>query len=290
MGLIGAAIGLGFVVGPAFGGLLASLGPAIPFWVAMFVALLNALLVLRFLPETRWMGAVSPPVAATPPAKGMALAGWRQVRRHALVARLVVVNLLFTMAFIAMETVFALFTQQTFGWQARQNGYLFTYIGLLIVLMQGGAVGHLAKRWGEPRLLLAGLVLLAAGLALLPWSTNVAALVAVLGIVSLADGAVTPMLSTLLSFASAPEARGETLGLTQGVAGLARVIGPLAAGAAFALKGPGAPFLVSSMLVMLAALIAFSARACTRGMNLAHAVSAAQAGTSEETTGTIEEA
>lgn len=289
MGLIGAAIGLGFVVGPALGGILAALGPAVPFWVAMLVALVNALLVLCFLPETRWTGAFSPPGAARPPARGMALAGWRQVRRHPLVARLVVVNLLFTMAFIAMETVFVLLTQQNFGWTARQNGYLFTYIGLLIVLMQGAAVGQLARHWGERRLLLAGLVLLAAGLALLPWSTNVASLVAVLGIVSLADGAVTPMLSTLLSFASAPEARGETLGLTQGVVGLARVIGPLAAGTAFAIKGPGAPFLAGSALVMLAALIVFSALPGTREMDLAYAASAAPTATSEETIATIQE-
>ncbi len=211
MGLIGAAIGLGFVVGPALGGLLAPLGPAVPFWAAMLVALANALLVLCFLPETRWMGTARPPVAPTIPGRRMAVAEWRQVQRHPLVVRLVVVNLLFTIAFTSMETVFALFTQHDFGWTTRQNGYLFTYIGLLIVFMQGGVVGQLARRWGERRLLLAGLVLLAAGLAVLPWSTNLAPLVVVLGIVSIGDGAVTPMLSTLLSFASAPEAKRSAL-------------------------------------------------------------------------------
>jgi multidrug resistance protein len=213
MGLIGATIGLGFVVGPALGGLLAPLGPAVPFWVAMLVALANALLVLRFLPETRWMGIACPPVASTIHRKGVALAGWRQVQLHPLIARLVVVNLLFTIAFTAMETVFALFTQHAFGWTTRQNGYLFTYIGLLIVFMQGGVVGQLARRWGERRLLLAGLVLLAAGLALLPWIRNLAPLVVVLGIVSIGDGAVTPMLSTLLSFVSAPRREAKHLAL-----------------------------------------------------------------------------
>src|SRR6266567_385505 len=116
MGLIGAAIGLGFVVGPALGGALAPLGTAVPFWVAMLVALANALLVLRFLPETRWMGTTRAPVS--PAAHG-------------------------TGAFTAMETVFVLFTQHTFGWTAMQNGYIFTYIGVLIVLMQGGLVGLL---------------------------------------------------------------------------------------------------------------------------------------------------
>jgi DHA1 family tetracycline resistance protein-like MFS transporter len=281
MGLIGAAVGLGFVIGPALGSLLAPLGPAVPFWVAMLVALANALLVLRFLPETRWTGTSCPPVASAMHGRG--LAGWRQVQRHPLVARLVVVNLLFTIAFTAMETVFALFTQHTFGWTTRQNGYLFTYIGLLVVFMQGGVVGQLARRWGEYRLLLAGLVLLAAGLALLPWSTKLASLVVVLGIVSIGDGAVTPMLSTLLSFVSAPDARGETLGLAQGVAGLARIIGPLAAGIAYAVGGAGAPFLFGSVLVAVAALIAFPARSSMLERDLAQSVPDVQTASFEET-------
>src|SRR5437660_859782 len=106
MGIIGAAIGLGFVVGPALGGLLAPLGPAVPFWVAMLVALANALLVLRFLPETRWIGTTRASASAAAHGMGVLLAGWRQVLRHPVVARLVAVNLLFTGAFSAMEAVF----------------------------------------------------------------------------------------------------------------------------------------------------------------------------------------
>ncbi len=283
MGLIGAAIGLGFVIGPLLGDLLAPLGPAIPFWVAMLIALVNALLVLRFLPETHRMENTCSPDASALPGHRLALSGWRQVLRQPLVARLVIVNLLFTIAFTAMETVFALFTQRAFGWQARQNGYLFTCIGLLVVFMQGGMVGQLARRWGERRLLLAGLVLLAAGLALLPWSTNLAAFVVVVGIISIGDGAVTPMLSTLLSFVSESEARGETLGLAQGVAGLARIIGPLAAGVAFAVGSPAAPFVLGSALVGVAALIALSARPGMRERNLAHSVSTVQTGPFKET-------
>jgi len=256
MGLIGAAIGLGFVVGPALGGLLAPLGPAVPFWVAMLVALANALLVLRFLPETRRRETACATVPFTNRGMGGVLAGWRWVLRNRAVGRLVVINLLFTVAFTAMEAVFPLFTQHAFGWKAIQNGYIFTYAGIVIVLMQGGLVGRLVKRWGERRLLIAGLGMLAAGLALLSWSTNLALLLVALGIVSIGDGAVTPVVSALLSFASPPTRQGETLGLSQGVAGLGRILGPLAAGSSFALGGPGAPFMLGSVLVVLAALIA----------------------------------
>ncbi len=269
MGLIGAAIGLGFVVGPALGGLLAPLGPAVPFWAAMIVALANTLLVLRFLPETRQMEIARPtmnrgPTVGTLPGGQVSrfivglFAGWRQVLRHPVVARLVVINLLFTVAFTAMEAVFPLFTQHSFGWTARQNGYIFTYAGIVIVLMQGGVIGQLVKRLGERSLLIAGLVMLAVGLALLVWSTSLALLLVALGIVSISDGAVTPMVSALLSFASPPTTRGETLGLAQAVAGLGRVIGPLAAGSILAIGGPGAPFFLGSALVVLAALIAIT--------------------------------
>jgi len=276
MGLIGAAIGLGFVVGPALGGVLAPLGTAVPFWVAMLVALANALLVLRFLPETRWIGTTRASASAAAHGMRVLLAGWRQVLRHPVVARLVAVNLLFTGAFSAMEAVFVLFTQHTLGWTAMQNGYIFTYIGVLIVLMQAGLVGRLARRWGERRLLLAGLGVLASGLAFLPWSAHLPQLLIALGLVSIGDAAVTPMVSALLSFASPQQARGETLGLAQSVAALARVIGPLAAGSAFAVGGPGAPFLAGSALVLLAALIALPAPASKQKIGLPHSTPAVQ--------------
>src|SRR5258706_3849341 len=270
MGLIGAAIGLGFVIGPALGGLLAPLGPAVPFWVAMLVALANALLVLRFLPETRRRETACSTVPFTNRGMGGVLAGWRWVLRNPAVARLVVINLLFTGAFTAMEAVFPLFTQHSFGWKAIQNGYIFTYAGIVIVLMQGGLVGRLVKRWGERSLLIAGLGMLAAGLALLSWSTNLALLLVALGIVSIGDGAVTPVVSALLSFASPPTRQGETLGLSQGVAGLGRIIGPLAAGSAFAIGGPGAPFFLGSALGVLAALIALPALSSKSEVSLTH--------------------
>ncbi len=252
MGLIGAAIGLGFVVGPAFGGGLAALGATVPFWVAMGVAIANMLLVLRFLPETRTQRDT-----AKTAQKGtfVLLAGWRQALRYPAVARLVVVNLLFTVAFTAMEAIFPLFTQHAFGWAAVQNGYIFTYVGIIIVIMQGGLVGRLVKVFGEKRLLIGGLVLLAAGLALLAWSTQLALLLIALGILSAGDGAVNPTISTLLSFASPAEAQGEALGFAQGMAGLGRIIGPLAAGSLFAFGGPDAPFLIGAGLVLVAAIV-----------------------------------
>jgi multidrug resistance protein len=254
MGAIGAAIGLGFVVGPALGGLLATLGAATPFWVAMGVALVNALLVWRFLPETRVAHEAAPQ-----PKGARAFAVWRQALSAPVVARLILINLLFTLAFTAMEAVFALFTQQTFGWSATQNGYVFAYVGIIIVVMQGGLVGWLVGRWGERPLLIGGLALLSVGLILLPFSSSVGMLLAAVGLLSVGEGAVAPTTSALLSLASGAGRQGETLGLAQGIGSLGRIIGPLAAGWLYLTFGASAPFLAGGMLTMAALLVALSA-------------------------------
>lgn len=252
MGMVGAAIGVGFVIGPALGGVLASFGPTVPFWAALVVALLNALLVLFLLPETRGKR----PMAVQGAKQQFALfAGWQRAIRTPAIARLILVNLLFTLAFTAMEAVYPLFSQDVFGWGATQNGYIFTYVGVIIVIMQGGMVGQLVKRFGERGLQIAGLGLLAVGLALLPFSGTLALMLVALALLSIGDGAVTPTNNALLSLATPPEAQGETLGLSQGIAGLGRMIAPLIAGALFSV-GIGLPFVVGAGLAVVAMLVA----------------------------------
>lgn len=250
MGMIGAAIGLGFVVGPALGGVLSSLGGSVPFWAAFGVALANALLVLAFLPETRAQRTTRrerlSPFAF--------FSGWQRVRQSPAIARLIVINLFFTLAFTAMEAIFALFSQRVFGWTATQNGYIFTYVGVIVVIMQGGMVGQLVKRFGEHTVQLAGLALLTVGLALLPFGTTLGVLLLALGVLSVGEGAVTPTTNALLSLASPAEAQGETLGLAQGMAGLGRMLGPLVAGWLFGL-GIGLPFFFGAVLTLVALLV-----------------------------------
>jgi len=251
MGTIGAAIGIGFVIGPVLGGLFSSHGSPLPFWIAMGLALLNALLVLFLLPETRgrqagvsfWKGGLN-----------VLVPGWSKAIRQREIASLVLVNLLYTLAFSSMEAVFALLTQRTLGWSATQNGYLFTYIGIIVVLMQGGLLRLLVKRWGERTLMLAGLLLLSLGLLLLVWSGSLALLLLATGLLSLGDGAITPTSSALLSLVTPAGEQGEILGLSQGLGGLGRTIGPLLAGALFAIS-PGMPFLAGALCAGLAILV-----------------------------------
>ncbi len=257
MGMIGAAIGLGFVIGPAIGGILSPIGPAVPFIVAMVVAIINALLVLLFLPETHKVREISTTHASNAGQRGILPSGFGQLLRNKTLTRLIVINLLFTTAFTAMEAVFALFSQHMFGWTAKENGYIFAYVGLIIVIMQGGLIGQLVKRFGEQKLLIVGLLMLALGLAFLPLSSTLAVMLISLGILSAGNGAVTPTVSALLSLTSPRDAQGKVLGLSQGIASLGRIVGPLIAGSIYSLIGPGAPFILGSVLTFLALLIAF---------------------------------
>lgn len=245
MGRLGAAIGLAHVVGPALGGFLAIVGAAVPFWVACAVAALNAVLVWLFLPETT-PGVTRPAREAT---QSM-FNGLRQLFRQPGLIRLILVQILFTLAFLAMETVFTLFTQQRFGWAALQNGWVFAGMGAVMVLMQAGGVGWLVKHLGEQRLLRVGLFLVSAGFLLLPWSHVLALLIFALGLISFGTGAVNPMLSTLLSFVSPQDRQGETLGLAQGLTGIGRLVGPLLAGSLFVV-GDGFPFLLAGVLCLV---------------------------------------
>ena len=256
MGMIGAAIGLGFVIGPAVGGILSPIGPAVPFIVAMVVAIINALLVLFFLPETHKVREISK-TNASGEQTDILPSGLGQLLRNKTLIRLIVINLLFTTAFTSMEAVFALFSQHMFGWTAKENGYVFAYVGLIIVIIQGGLIGQLVKLFGEQKLLIAGLLMLALGLALLPLSSTLAVMLIALGILSAGNGAVTPTASALLSLTSPRDAQGKVLGLSQGIASLGRIVGPLIAGSIYSLIGPGAPFIFGSVLAFVALLIAF---------------------------------
>ena len=258
MGFIGAAIGVGFVLGPAIGGGLTTLGLTAPFWFAAGVALVNAALVFFLLPETRAKQPTLAAQASGAPAQPQIgfVAELLATLRSPAVARLIGVNLLYTLAFTAMEAMYPLFSQQIFGWGATQNAWIFVFVGVIMVIVQGGLVGRLAKLWGEQTLLLAGLALLAAGLLALPLGTTLAVMLIAVGALSAGSGAISSMSSALASLASPEESQGQTLGVIQSSGGLGRVLGPIAAGWVFAIGGAGAPFVAGGALAALALLVA----------------------------------
>ena len=244
MGFIGAAIGIGFVVGPAAGALLVFVGPDMPFWGAAAVTLFDALVVALVLPETLSLGARTK-------AKVLEFSPLRlpQVRN------LIAVTLLFTIAFAGMETVLPLFTQSALGWGAVENGIAFALVGITMVIIQGGLIGRLVKRYGERPLLISGLLLCAGGLAILPVGALFTLIIVGAGLTTLGYALIYPTSSSLLSHAAPDDRQGVTLSLARSASGLARVIGPAVAGILYSAVGASAPFFVSAAITAAAVLL-----------------------------------
>jgi DHA1 family tetracycline resistance protein-like MFS transporter len=225
MGMIGAAFGLGFIFGPAIGGILSRWGISVPLFFAGGLALANAILLYFTLPET---------VTADHPARNSAATGrWSQLAaslKQPQLAYVLVIYFVFIVAFSIMTTSFALFTMFRFGYDASHNGYLFMYVGILGALVQGVLIGRLVKRFGEVKLVIVGALLFAASLFLFPFvgpATGLATLLLLGGTFSLGNSLATPSLTTLASKSAGRGEQGGVLGVTQSVASLARVIGPL---------------------------------------------------------------
>jgi MFS transporter, DHA1 family, tetracycline resistance protein len=262
MGLIGAAFGLGFIIGPALGGFLAGNDPltanlAKPAWVAAGLSLLAfcGVLVLlgESLPADRRGGA----------ARGRLGTILGALRRPVL-SRLILTFFLVILAFAGMESTFALWAMRQFGWGPGQVGYVFAYVGVLSAVLQGGLIGRLTHHFGEERLLLCGLVLIAGGLVVLAATRNIPLLgVAVTGL-ALGMGLTQPSLNSLISRRAGSDEQGEVLGVSQSVGSLGRVLGPAAAGVLFGELGRTSPFLWGAALVAAAWLVALSLRDAVR--------------------------
>ena len=254
-GMIGAAFGLGFIIGPALGGLIAGNDPATadietPAWIAAGLSMLALCGVLLLLPESL------PAELRGRVAARSRIGAVVDVLRRPVLSRLILVFFLVILAFAGMESTFALWAIGEFGWGPRQVGYVFAYVGILSAVLQGGLIGRLARRFGEERLLLCGLTLIGAGLLVMTLAHNLAVLVVAVTGLALGMGLTQPSLNSLISRRAGGEEQGEVMGVSQSVGSLSRVLGPFAAGFCFAAFGRNAAFLWGAVLVAAALLVA----------------------------------
>jgi MFS transporter, DHA1 family, tetracycline resistance protein len=246
-GLIGAAFGLGFILGPAIGGIL-SQGENyhIPAFAAAAISLLSLLLTIFMLPES-----LTPEKRNTlRQPRIIDLDGLGAAFRYEQLGLLLLIFFLFNLSQAGFQG-FALFNDRQFGFGARETGYVLAFVGVLAVLIQGGGIGPIVRRFGERHSLQVGLLLGGIGLALAGFAPSWPLLLLALIPVALGLGIATPTANSLITRESPPEERGQILGISQSVAALARVLGPLLAGLAFEYEAWG-PFLLSSLLIMMA--------------------------------------
>ena len=250
MGLIGAAFGLGFVIGPALGGILAGVSPgspAAPGYVAAGLCFANALVAALWLPESRQ----SRDRATSRFNLGAALA---EVRGSAQIKIILGSYLFITMAFSTLQPTLSLLASERFALGARQAGYLFAMLGLVSAVFQGGIVRALVPRMGERRLFRYSAVPFAAGLVVIGLSTDLRLLLAGLVLLGIGYGGAVPAVLGLLSRAASPERQGGVLGVGQSVGSFARVLGPSMAGALFDVR-LAFPYMAGAFLILLATVV-----------------------------------
>ena len=245
LGLLGAAFGVGFVVGPALGGLASLGGEHIPFFVAGTVALINAIVAWRRLPETR-------------PADVRHAA--REVAKNDTEAKvrlwgLAVTGFTAIVAFSGFEATFSLLAGDRFRLTEGGVAAIFVGIGVVLVGVQGGLIRPINAKLGTQRSLQVGLVLNSAGLIVLSAAENWPLLIVALALLTVGQGLVTPNLSSLVSGRVPDHRRGEALGFQQGVNAIGRVAGPALAGVLYDHVSIGSPYLVGGALCGVALVV-----------------------------------
>jgi multidrug resistance protein len=251
MGLLGACFGVGFVLGPAIGGLLAPWGHAPPLAVAGLLAACNAVYAAVVLREpagrrdsAREAGRPSQRDAGRPSERD---AGRLSALRDPVVRRLCLANLAFSLAVTQLEAMFAFLMRDRFDYAAREVAFLLVGMAVLMGGIQAGAMRRLSTRFAERSLLRWGSAALAVAFAALPAAPSVALLLVPLSLAAIGRGVAQPAMMSMTSLAAPDGQRGIVLGSFQSAASLARVIGPLAAGLLYD-RSHALPFQLAGLL------------------------------------------
>ena len=241
VGMMGAAFGVGFVLGPAIGGLSALGGPHVPFYVAAALASANAVAAVIRLPETR---------TAEHRARQRI-----KMPRSLVLRQLAAVWFVSTFAFTAFESTFSLFGSRRFGLTEGSTAAVFLGIGLVLVAMQAGVYARLVARFGVGSVLRASFVVIAAGLFTLAAATTWPVLIGALALLAVGQGCASPSITTLVTERAPADQRGLALGFQQSASAVARVVGPPTAGILFDEVGVPSPYLAGAVLCLAAAVM-----------------------------------
>lgn len=256
MGMLGAASGLGVLIGPAIGGYFSGFGYAVPGFIAAGLCAVNGVAALFFLPESPREHGTAGSGRSPAEAQASSLRRWFETLTSFPFGLLLGVYFLAIMAFTAMTSVLALFAERAHGMDALDMGIVFSTAGATTVVVRGLIVGRLARAFGERRIVQAGTFVLALCLLGIPLVPSKAVMFAVVPFWALATGLTFPSLASLVSRETDAESQGAVLGGQQVVGGIGRVLGPVWAGAVFEVLGIRVPFFIGAFLVATAVLLA----------------------------------
>jgi DHA1 family tetracycline resistance protein-like MFS transporter len=258
MGLMGAAFSAGFMTGPALGGFLAqpqlgTLGFQLPLFVAAGLGLASSLAVIVFVREHKKPRIDHPHISQA--------GRLREAFAHPVISRVVMISFVVMAGFAGVEATYGLFTSHNFGWGPRQVALVFTGIGALGAFCQAIVTGRVVRRFGETRVLTAGLVSMGVGMMIqFVLSTWWPATVIGFAFICIGQSLTFPNISALISHSAPPHRQGEMLGLNMGGMALARIGGPVLAGQMFSWFSPAAPFLFTAIMILPALYFATQIR------------------------------
>lgn len=246
MGMLGAAFGMGFVVGPALGAGLSHWGAtAVPLGAAALAAA-NLLLVWLRVPEPARRSGVG----------AASRRWWPEIEAGRSLTVLLALYGAVIFAFSTMEATLALLCEERLAFGIRETSWLFVFVGVVIAAVQGGLIDRVVTRWGEGRVLLAGLLIMATGLVLLAQVETLSRLLVATGLLALGSGLFHPTSFSLISRLAPADAQGGVLGLARSCGALARVGGPIWGGWSFHHLGSIWPFLSAGSLLAVMAFVA----------------------------------
>ena len=271
MGLIGAAFGLGFIFGPALGGILGQYGPTIPIFACAFLSILNFLMILFFLPETRKLDedSSSKPHSIS---RRSSLSHWKSLTQLPNLGALFAISLSFTFAFALMEQTISLYIEdiwvkgfdlsddEHFKKASAYTAYFLILVGVAATIIQGGLIGRLTQRFGEIFLCRLGIMIARLSFLLIIFVgriENYELLLGVAFLMAMGTGVLHPCRASLLSKGAPLEFLGSALGMNQSLSALGRVIGPAIAGVLFE-SSIELPFWVGASCMIISLYFAFT--------------------------------
>jgi len=239
-GLIGAAFGLGFILGPAISGALASISYAAPVWAAAAITLAAAVVAWAWLPET---------VHRAHAGTGMPFRYLPGLLQRPGLRRMLAIDFVYWFAFAVFQTTFALFAARRFGFDVSQTGYFFAAFGLLGAAVQGGLIRPVVRRLGDRRTFQLGLVCAAVGLVAATLTHAVATLAVALIPLALGIGFGHPTMASLVSRAARGDEQGRVQGTASALESLGRAVGPVWGNASLQHLGESTPYLSAAALL-----------------------------------------
>lgn len=254
LGMIGAAFGLGFIIGPVTGGLLSQWGYAVPAFAAAAISFINLILIYAWLPESLTEEKRSQMTEKRPAVTFNALLVAFQ---RPFTGSILITRFFFGLAFAIFQTIFSLYALAKFNLTARDTGFVLTYVGVLSVIVQGFLVGRLTSRFREDILITASVVLM--GISLLGWALapSLVWLYIIMTPTALSGGLLNTLLSSTLTKAVAPQEIGGILGLSAAVESSTRIIAPLLGGVLLQQVGTWAPGLFGAVIMVGVSIYVF---------------------------------